>query len=92
MSTIDASCVSRSSSMNDWTSSFERGSSPVVGSSRRRSDARQQGSRDGDLLLHAPDHLLDGPAEALLRDAQAAEDRHGLPLGILGVSDGPSVM
>ena len=47
--------------------------------------ARQQGSRDRDLLLHPPAHLLDGPAEAVLRDAQPAEDRLGLPLRLAGI-------
>ena len=69
--------------MNVWTSSFERGSRPVVGSSSSRSDrARQQGSRDRDLLLHPPAHLLDRPADALLPDAQAAEDLDRLPPGV----------
>ena len=36
--------------------------------------AGQQRPRDGDLLLHAPAHLLDRPVHPLLRDAQPLED------------------
>src|SRR6185369_2323901 len=40
---------------------------------------RQQRSRDGDLLLHAPAHLLDWPPESLLAHAKPLEDRDGIP-------------
>ena len=72
--------------MKVWTSSFERGSSPVVGSSSRRSVGRgQQGSRDGDLLLHAPAHLLDRAPHPLLGDAEPGEDPDRLGPGLAGM-------
>jgi hypothetical protein len=40
--------------------------------------AGQQGSRDGDLLLHPPAHLLQRPAEALLADPKPRQDRDRL--------------
>ena len=43
--------------------------------------ARQQGSRDGDLLLHPPAHLLDGAVDAFLADAQPGQDRDRIALG-----------
>src|SRR3954453_10103846 len=47
--------------------------------------ARQQGSRDRDLLLHPSAHLLDRAADSLLTDAQATQDREGVVLGALAV-------
>src|SRR5215204_4275529 len=42
--------------------------------------AGQQGSRDGDLLLHPSAHLLDRSADPLLGDAEAGQDRQRVTL------------
>ena len=64
--------------MKVWTSSLERGIEAgrrLVEEQQRR--ARQEGPGDGDLLLHAPAHLLQRPRQARLGDAEPGQDADG---------------
>ena len=72
--------------MKVCTSSLERGSRPggrLVQEQQRR--ARQEGPGDGHLLLHAPAHLLQRPAQPRLGDAEPRQDGHRFALRRTGV-------
>ena len=69
--------------MNSCTSSFERGSSPVVGSSSRsRTGRSEQGARERDLLLHPAREILHGLSPPRDREADALEDLRDARAGL----------
>ena len=84
--TIVASWVSRSSSMKDWTSSFERGSRPVVGSSSSSRVGLVSRARAMATFCCIPRLICSiGRSMPLLRDAQPGQDRDRLALGGLAI-------
>src|SRR5680860_1899064 len=80
-----ASCATLISRMNSCTSSLERGSRPVVGSSSSNSTGRrQQRARQGHLLLHAARQVLHGFVASLHWKSDPVEDHGYLHAGLRG--------
>ena len=84
-SRIVASWICRISRMKSWTSSFERGSRPVVGSSSRSRIGCVSSARgERDLLLHASRETFHRLASPVGREADPLEDARDLVARLVG--------